>query len=182
MAASVYMRSGFHLKTSVVEFLFKKVAALKARNFIKKKLQHRCFPVNITKFLRTPFFAEHLWWLFLHCTGNCFVQCWPRQTKTKLRRLSSYRNIAVRSRANIAQVIFLCNVFFFYRGFLSQLFTNHRTAGGGGGHFLSPHYHFHRLHRHLDISRAITAESSHLHIGSSSRTRTGNLWFSSASR
>ena len=44
----------------------------------------------------------------------------------------------------------------------------------------SPLYHFHSLHRHLDIRLAITAESSPLHIGSS-RTRTGNLWFSSAS-
>ena len=39
---------------------------------------------------------------------------------------------------------------------------------------ITPHYHFHPLHRHLDISRAITAESSPLHIGSS-RTRPGNL-------
>ena len=46
---------------------------------------------------------------------------------------------------------------------------------------LTPHYHFHPLHRHLDISRAITAESSPLRIASS-RTRTGNLWFSSAKR
>ena len=27
-------------------------------NFIKKRLQHRCFPVNFVKFLRTPFFAS----------------------------------------------------------------------------------------------------------------------------
>ena len=33
-----------HRKTSVLESLF-----------IKKKLQHRCFPVNIAKFLRTDF-------------------------------------------------------------------------------------------------------------------------------
>ena len=26
-----------------------------ARNFIKKRLQHRCFPVDFVKFLRTPF-------------------------------------------------------------------------------------------------------------------------------
>ena len=39
---------------------------------------------------------------------------------------------------------------------------------------LTPHYHFHPLHGHLDISRAITAESSPLYIGSS-RTRTWNL-------
>ena len=49
------------------------------------------------------------------------------------------------------------------------------------GIYLSPLYHFHPLHRHLDISQAITAESSPLHIGGS-RTRTGNLWFPSASR
>ena len=35
-------------------FLFKKVAALHPRNLIKKRLQHRCFPVDIAKFLRTP--------------------------------------------------------------------------------------------------------------------------------
>ena len=71
--------------------------------------------------------------------------------------------------------------FFFYLGFLSRTFTNHRTAGEGEGISLTPHYHFHPLHRHLDISRAITAESSPLHI-TGSRTRTGNLWFPSASR
>ena len=46
---------------------------------------------------------------------------------------------------------------------------------------LTPHYHFHPLHRRLGISRAITTGSSSLHIGSS-RTRTGSLWFPSASR
>ena len=34
-------------------------------NFIKKRLQHRCFPVNIAKLLRTAFFIEHLPWQFL---------------------------------------------------------------------------------------------------------------------
>ena len=33
---------------------FKKVAALKTSYLIKKRLQHRCFPVNNVKFLRTP--------------------------------------------------------------------------------------------------------------------------------
>ena len=53
--------------------------------------------------------------------------------------------------------------------------------GKGEGIPLTPHYHFCPLHRHLDISRAITADSSPLHIASS-RTRTANLWFPSASR
>ena len=34
--------------------LFFKVADLQARNVIKKRLQHRCFPVNIANDLRTP--------------------------------------------------------------------------------------------------------------------------------
>ena len=39
--------------------------------------------------------------------------------------------------------------------------------------------HFDQVHRHLDISRAITAESSPLRIASS-RSRTENLLFPSA--
>ena len=45
-----------------------------------------------------------------------------------------------------------------------------RLQGKGESISLTPHYHFHPLHRHFDISRVITAESSPLHIGSS-RTR-----------
>ena len=70
---------------------------------------------------------------------------------------------------------------FFHLNFLPRPFTNHRAAGRGEGISLTHHYHFHPLHRHLDISQAITAESPALHIGSS-RTRTGNLCFPSASR
>ena len=33
--------------------------------YFKKRLQHRYFPVNFVKFLRTPFFTEHLPWLLL---------------------------------------------------------------------------------------------------------------------
>ena len=32
---------------------------------MKKRLWHRCFPVNLGKFLRTPFFKEHLRYLLL---------------------------------------------------------------------------------------------------------------------
>ena len=46
---------------------------------------------------------------------------------------------------------------------------------------LTPLYHFHPLQRNLNISRAITAESSPLHIASS-QTRSWNIWFPTASR
>ena len=39
---------------------------IKLQTFIKKRLQHRCFPVNIAKFLRTLFFIAHLRWLLLN--------------------------------------------------------------------------------------------------------------------
>ena len=53
---------------------------------------------------------------------------------------------------------------------------------------LTPLYHFHPLRRHLDISRAITAEGSPLHIASSWTWirilwfSSGNPWFPSESR
>ena len=58
--------------------------------------------------------------------------------------------------------------------------TGLQGKGKEEGISLTPYYHFHSLHRHLDISRAITAEGSPLRIGSS-WTRTGNILFSSAS-
>ena len=33
---------------------------------LKKKLWHRCFPVNFAKFLRISIFIEHLQWLILY--------------------------------------------------------------------------------------------------------------------
>ena len=36
-----------------------------ACNFIKKRLQHWCFPVKPAKFLRTSSIAEHFRWLLL---------------------------------------------------------------------------------------------------------------------
>ena len=35
------------------ESIFNRVTGLKACNFVKKKLQHRCFPVKPAKFLKT---------------------------------------------------------------------------------------------------------------------------------
>ena len=48
--------TGKHLYQS---FFFTKVAG------IKERLQHKCFPVNFVKFLRTPFLTKYLRWLLL---------------------------------------------------------------------------------------------------------------------
>ena len=44
--------TGKHLRQSL---LFNKVAGLRPATLLKKRICHRCFPVNFTKFLRTPF-------------------------------------------------------------------------------------------------------------------------------
>ena len=51
-------------KTSVLESLLIKLVC----SFIKKRLQHRCFPVKLADFFRTaffPFFTESVQWLLL---------------------------------------------------------------------------------------------------------------------
>ena len=44
--------TGKHLCQSL---FFKKLAGLRAATSLKKKLRHKCFPVNLAKFLRTPY-------------------------------------------------------------------------------------------------------------------------------
>ena len=49
----------------MLKSLFNKVKGLQAFNFIKKRLQHKCLPVNIAKFLRAGFYL-------LSSSGGCF--------------------------------------------------------------------------------------------------------------
>ena len=40
--------------------IFNKVSGLRPTTLVKKRLQHRCFPENFAKLLKTPFFTERL--------------------------------------------------------------------------------------------------------------------------
>ena len=56
--------------SKILEILILYVFEIKkseACNFIKKRLWHRCFPVNFAEFLRPPIFIEYLQWLLLKC-------------------------------------------------------------------------------------------------------------------
>ena len=44
-----------------------------ACNFVKKRLQRRCFPENIATSFTTTFLIEHLWWLLLKIFEDCEV-------------------------------------------------------------------------------------------------------------
>ena len=46
-------------------FFFNKVTSPRLATLFKKRIWHRCFPVNFAKFLRTPSFMERL-------SGGCF--------------------------------------------------------------------------------------------------------------
>ena len=47
-----------------VSFLIK-LQGWRPATLLKKRRWHSCFPVNFVKFLRQPFFTEHLCWLLL---------------------------------------------------------------------------------------------------------------------
>ena len=49
----------------MLESLFDKVAVIQPSNFNKEILQHRCFPVNIANFLKTPILKNICEWLLL---------------------------------------------------------------------------------------------------------------------
>ena len=52
---------------------FSKVTGQRPATLLKKRLWHRSFPVNFAKFLRAPFFTEHLQWLLLKRLSKGFV-------------------------------------------------------------------------------------------------------------
>ena len=62
---------------------------------LKKRLWHRCFPVNFAKFLRTPFFTEHLWWLpvqIFEPVASSLCQTKPTHSSTISSLTASYSN------------------------------------------------------------------------------------------
>ena len=52
--------TGKHLCQSL---FFNSVSGLRPAILLKKRLWYRYFSVNFAKFIRTPFLAEHIWWI-----------------------------------------------------------------------------------------------------------------------
>ena len=63
--------TGKHLCQSI---FFNKVAGLTPSTFLKKRIWHRCFPVNFEKFLRNCIFIKHLRWLLPYYKNIRFSQ------------------------------------------------------------------------------------------------------------
>ena len=64
--------TGKHLCQSL---FFNKVAGLRPATLLKKRLWHRCFPVNFVKFLRTPFLQNTSGRLLLETFTNTCHKC-----------------------------------------------------------------------------------------------------------
>ena len=60
--------TGKHLYQSL---FLNKAKGLRPVTLLKSRLWHRCFAVNFAKFLRTPFFKEHLQWQLLKELRSC---------------------------------------------------------------------------------------------------------------
>ena len=65
--------------------------ALGSANLLGLRLQQWCFPVDFVKFLRTPFFIEHLPWLLLAKEAKNFLYISKSVT---LQKLHSNRNVS----------------------------------------------------------------------------------------
>ena len=60
----------FTVKHLCYSLFFNKVADLRPSTLLKKRRWHRCFHVDFAKFLRPPFFTEHLQWLLLQFNSH----------------------------------------------------------------------------------------------------------------
>ena len=98
---------------------------------------------------------------------------WLRRQIASARKVFKYGPKKTLYLLSFHTVCYIIDLFFIWIFFHEHSrFTGQQ--GKGEGIYLTPLYHFHPPHRHLGISRAITADSSPLHIAST-QTRTGNL-------
>ena len=64
-------------KTLCKSLFSNKVSSLRPATLLKRRLWHRCFPVNFAKFVRTYFLTEHLRWLLQTEQPIELIALWP---------------------------------------------------------------------------------------------------------
>ena len=77
--------TGKHLCQSL---FFSKVAGLRPAALVKKRLWHRCFPVNFVKFLRTPFLQSTSGRLLLYNFQTIFESSSKNKTQLEINSIS----------------------------------------------------------------------------------------------
>ena len=128
-----------------VSFLIKLQAP--PATLLKKRLWHRCFPVNFVKFIRTPFFTEHLWWL-RQFWENLPINDYYVDLLTDRDQSTCFRFMLSRNFISAASRIILSNSSKTYKMYLvpcifvfwSGSFLNSLTSTKGYFNFKSPHF------------------------------------------
>ena len=93
-------------------------------NLLKKRLWHRCFPVNFAKFLRTPFFTDHLWWLLLLIFNFLYI---PRILLTFSKKsFQNFQKSLVFQRKTLNRLNLFCvKIKYFLQSLLYQAYQCH---------------------------------------------------------
>ena len=122
----IYFFRSSHQRCSVNKKVFLEISqnyqentCLRPATLLKKRLWHRCFPVNFVKFLRTPFLQNTSGWLLLFFFSQTEYQAkksWALNILKKIDR-SSHRRCSIRKGVlrNFAKLTrkHLCRSFFF---------------------------------------------------------------------
>ena len=75
---------------------------------LKKRLWRRCFAVNFVKFLKTPFFIEHLWWLLLTRKTCSSAECfWNFRNNFTSKNQKFSRSLIILIRAFVCIIIYI---------------------------------------------------------------------------
>ena len=95
---------------------YNKVAILRLATLLKKRLWHKCFPVNFAKFLRTLFCTEHLRWLHLNILATLFLEMnvWPFKIFAPKFPYSFWRWKKIKQANFVFNQNFLLNLFLFH--------------------------------------------------------------------
>ena len=76
-------------------------------SFLKKRLWHKCFPANFTKFVRTHFLTEYILWLLLGFQSESTLYYSFRTSCSKQTQYLKFKNIAIQTQ--FKQVLFSFN-------------------------------------------------------------------------
>ena len=92
----------------MLESLFNNVAGFKSCNFIEKRLQHRCFPVNIAKVFKNTFFWKNISGAAASVGCKNFTELQKAANKMKLNKNLKFIVYCWTDFNNMSTVFFYC--------------------------------------------------------------------------
>ena len=100
----------FTVKYLCQSLFFNRVVGLRPVNLLKKRLKHRCFPVNFAKFLRIPFLQD--------TSGRLLPKNADGNTKFHMTRLNPWKLTFLANKYKVKAKNFIIPIFYFLVLFL----------------------------------------------------------------